>query len=66
MAENDFLPLKTVLEKQAKRVKMQQQELELKKAEIAAKSAGALGKAPPKFQEMAGGMLDQGAAAPAA
>ena len=66
MAENDFLPLKTVLEKQEQRVKMQKQEMALKAAEIAAKSAGALGKAPPKFQEMAGGMLDQGAAAPAA
>jgi len=45
---------------------MQKQEMALKAAEIAAKSAGALGKAPPKFQEMAGGMLDQSAAAPAA
>ena len=58
MAENDFNSLKMVLEKQMQRVKMQQQELELKKAEIAAKSAGQLGKAPPQFQQKAGEMLD--------
>ena len=58
MAENDFLPLKTVLEKQEQRVKMQKQEMALKAAEIAAKSAGALGKAPPQFQGKAGEMLD--------
>ena len=65
MAENDFLPLKTVLEKQEQRVKMQKQEMALKAAEIAAKSAGAMGKAPPQFQQKAGDMLDS-AAQPAA
>ena len=59
MDESDFTPLKDVLAKQQQRVKMQEQELKLKAAEIAAKSAGQLGKAPPKFQEMAGGLLDQ-------
>ena len=56
--EGIFLPLKMVVEKQVQRMKMQKQELALKAAEIAAKGAGQLGKAPPKFQEMAGGLLD--------
>jgi hypothetical protein len=55
--------LKDTLAKQDARQKMQKQELALKAAEIASKSAGQLGKAPPKFQEMAGQMLDQGTAA---
>ena len=57
--EGVFFPLKVVAEKQAQRIKMQQQEMQLKAAEIAAKSAGALGKAPPQFQQKAGDMLDQ-------
>ena len=58
--ESNLLPLKDTLAKQQARVQMQQQEMKLRAAEIAAKSAGQLGKAPPKFQEMAGGLLDQG------
>lgn len=60
MPESNLLPLKDAVAKQTARVQMQQQEMKLRAAEIAAKSAGALGKAPPKFQEMAGGLLDQG------
>lgn len=60
MPESDYMPLKTVLIMQQQRAKMKEQELKLRAAEIAAKSAGALGKAPPKFQEAAGGLLDQG------
>ena len=59
MPESDFVPLKTALTIQDQRAKMKKQELALKAAEIAAKGAGQLGKAPPKFQEMAGGLLDQ-------
>jgi hypothetical protein len=59
--ETILAKLKDTLTKQDARQKMQKQELALKAAEIAAKSAGQLGKAPPKFQEMAGGLLDQGA-----
>ena len=59
MPESDFVPLKVTLQTQAERAKMKKQELALRAAEIAAKSAGALGKAPPKFTEAAGSLLDQ-------
>ena len=59
-SEAVLTPLKDAVAKQAKRQQMQMQEMQLRAAEIAAKSAGALGRAPAKFQEMAGGLLDQG------
>jgi Bacteriophage head to tail connecting protein len=64
MPESNLLPLKDALAKQQARVQMQQQEMKLRAAEIAAKSAGALGKAPPAFQSMAGGLLEQGSQQP--
>ncbi len=59
MPESDFLPLKMTLQIQQQRAQMKQEELKLRAAEVAAKGAGALGRAPQKFQEMAGGLLDQ-------
>ena len=65
MSESDFLPLKQVLAMQEQRAKMKKQELALRAAEIAAKGAGALGRAPAKLQDKAGEMIDS-AAQPAA
>jgi hypothetical protein len=57
--ESILLPLKLTLDQQAQRAQMKKQELALRAAEVAAKSAGALGKAPEKFKNTAGSFLDQ-------
>lgn len=62
MAESNFRPLKEVAAMRDQRAKMMQQQNALHSAEIAAKAAGQLGKAPPQMQQQVSDQLGGAAA----
>lgn len=66
MPMSDFRPLKEVAALREQRQKMVAQQNALANAEQAASAAGKLGKAPPKFQDAAGSMLEGAQQQPAA